>query len=198
MPSIQDVPQYVQRHRHWHSRCPIRRCRPPRPGRCWEDRSHTVGGSSTPGRTRGCRCTAQAPRRPELRRDHPPPKRLGRDRQATLGELLSRQGRPEPTILLRANSQHLPPECWVLPGVGSPPPKPVDHADVAFGLQPPLNPPHLADASPQQSGRLSLGPLTAQHRSHHLQSIPFPLTHRYPVSVHPLPFQLGKRTFLLC
>jgi hypothetical protein len=72
----------------------------------------------------------------------------------------------------------------------------MDDSNVPFLLQPTLDPTNLPNATIQQPGRLRLRPLPFQHPRHHLQPISFPLTHRDPVSVHPLSSSQGKRTFL--
>jgi hypothetical protein len=53
-------------------------------------------------------------------------------------------------------------------------------------LQPPLPPRDRPLRHPQQPRRLCLPTLALQHQGHHPQPIPLTLTHRYPISVHPL------------
>jgi len=71
------------------------------------------------------------------------------------------------------------------PGVGGASTQPVNDPAVALGLQPPLDPADLANRPPQQPGGLRLGSRPRLDLGHDLQNIPFPLTHRDPLPVHP-------------
>ena len=135
---------------------------------------------------------------PQAFGQQPPPKRLARDPQPLLGELLSGQCGTEVRIVPPIGLNDLLSQVPVLAVVRRASTQPVDQTAIPFGLEASLNPTNLSRTPLQQAGRFGLAGLSAHHRRDHLQPIPFPLTHRYPVSIHPLAFHLGKRTFLLC
>jgi len=102
-----------------------------------------------------------------------------------LGQLLRRQGRTKTRVLLAIKRQRLLLDCLIDPPVGRPATQPMHHRAIAFLPQTNSNATNLPHTQLEQSARFHLRPLTFQNQRHHLQDIPFTLTHQYLVFLHP-------------